>query len=120
MQNSYFEAVEQLVDTSTRVVQVLLSDSTGHLEIYPTSRSLPNLQEFINRRLRPIGVLGLQGSRVAFAFKEELPENTICAIGTAYGAYINALLGPDAADQIERAEISELTRLYTLPDDRMN
>lgn len=127
---SYIERYTEVVLNSNIAVMVLLNQDNTDMEFWrlkpcqAAESELTTRAEFAARKLRPVGVAGLQGTTPAVALKEPLDPAVVGAIGTAFAEYIRALIGDSVAMQIEERqkgdEVSWLDRLHQLPDARVN
>ncbi len=112
--------IEQAADVcaSADVSAILLLSADGQdIELWHLrpqgARTSP--EEFAMRQLRIVGAVGLHGMTPRFTFKESLPLFTFRAFGKAFADYVRSLLGETCAEQLE---ISELERMYSMPDPR--
>ena len=72
------------------------------------------------RGLRSVGVIGLCGVSPRIALKEPLEPEQVYTLAGAFLEYLHVLYADSFAAHQEAAEFSELERLYTLPDTRLN
>ena len=124
---SYTERATQVACESQVVVMVLLNADNTDLELWPVkplqnAAALTTPEEFAARKLRPVGMVGLQGTMARVVFKEPLESHVVDAIAMAFTEHVRFLLGNNIAVQVEEQkgdEVAWLERLYSLPDTRM-
>lgn len=110
---------------SAIAVQVLLSHDNNDME-FLLLRPVPvhlsarfSEEEFTARQLRFVGIVGLSGLNAKCAFEEPLDERVVSTIASAFIEYTRALLTQSSfGDYLAQAEVTELERLYALPDTR--
>lgn len=97
---------------------LLLSEDGLDIELWPLRPDgvLTSREEFNRRQLRIVGAVGLHGMKPVFALKEPLPITAIAAFGMAFADFVRSRLGQNFTEQIE---ISELDRIFALPDIRL-
>lgn len=104
------------------VLQVLLSESNDDLEfvaMHSAAQPFPITREdFAARKLRSVGVIGLRGLAPARAFKEPLAPSVVDGISTAFLVYVQTVLGNSFHEHAAKAELTELERMFALPDPR--
>jgi len=125
---TYSERAKQIVHDCGIAVMVLLSQDGSDLEMLPLrprplpASELPTAEAFTARRLRPVGIIGLCGTRGMCAFKELLSEAVVAALGVSFGEYVHALIGDRVAAQLVELqkgdEVSWIEQLHKLPDTR--
>ncbi|HEX4032527.1 MAG TPA: hypothetical protein VHX20_19340 [Terracidiphilus sp.] len=113
---------------SQLVLQVLLSPDNDDIELVcitaaSAGRPFPiTAEDFTARKLRSVGCvgvsLGLDGFTPHVALIEPLEPHVINAMGCALTEYIRVLVGNALIEQIALAEVTELERMYVLPDSR--
>jgi hypothetical protein len=121
---------DDLAAEASVLVQVLLGSAPGDME-FRAIAPIPATAEMdadLRRRwpvrgLRPVGFLGLVGGTPRAVFSEPLPDEQVQALAVAFGVYIgslvkSALTADNFPAEIERAEVSELQRMYAMPDNR--
>jgi hypothetical protein len=96
---------------------LLLSEDGLDLELWPLrpEGKLTSREEFNRRQLRIVGAVALRGMQPTFALKEPLSITAVAAFGMAFADYVRHVLGENFTKQIE---ISELDRIFALPDTR--
>lgn len=128
MQPYMERAAEIALNSSTSIcVLVLLSRNNRDLELWgllPRRAIFTTPEEFANRQLRSVGVVGLQGATARCAFKEPIADPVLNAIADAFAEYVRVMMpGADFAAQM-RAEsesgdfVAWANGLWTLPDVR--
>lgn len=125
----YLRHAENVVAQSSIAVMVLLNADNSDMEFWRLRPSVPEgaltpAVEFVARKLRPVGVVGLSGSTPLVAFKEPLSPPVVQAIAFAFLEYLRVLIGQSFAEQTQSQqkgdEVEWLWRLRSLPDTRMN
>lgn len=98
---------------------LLCSADNQDIELWPLNprSAWTPLKEFNRRQLRIVGAVGLHGMQPKFCFKEALPLSVFEAFGQCFANHVHSLLDANFAT---RMEISELGRIYAIPDDRLN
>jgi hypothetical protein len=122
---TYMEKAAHAVAESSVAVMVLLSRDNTDAEfvaLKPREAAFTSPEEFTARMLRPVGVIGLQGTQPWCAFKEPLGSPVVNSLATAFLEYIHVLLGQGQgfAEQMEAVEIAELERVWSIADTRPN
>lgn len=124
---TYTERAVQLGVNSSIAVYVLMGSSPQDVEFLPLKPRMADeamLAElktrWAGRSLRSVGVIGLVGTTPQCALEEPLEPDQITGLGAAFLAYLHVILSDSFAAQQETVEISELERLYSLPDTRLN
>jgi hypothetical protein len=115
------------VAESSVAVMVLLNPDDTDMEFWPLKPrevALTPPAEFTARRLRPVGIIGLQGAQAVCAFKEPLDTPVVNSLAMAFLEYIRVMLGRSFTAQTEERqkgdEVGWLERLHLLPDMRIN
>ncbi len=98
---------------------LLLSEDGLDIELWPLrpEAALTSREEFTRRQLRIVGAVGLRGMKPVFALKEPLSIHAVAAFGIAFADYVCVRLSENFTEHIE---ISELDRIFALPDTRLN
>jgi hypothetical protein len=125
---TYEKRRDELAINSSILVGVLLGDTPGDMEFIPI-RPQPATDEmreelrlrWPGRNLRGVGYIGLVGGAPQLVLAEPLAAVQVEALAVAFAAYIGCLLksaltSDRFAAEIERAEISELERIYAYSD----
>lgn len=125
-QTPYSGRSKEVVKSASIAAMVFLNEANTDMEIWlvrpqPTPESnLMTAEAIVDRKLREVGVIALNERGLPQAsFKESLPAVVISAIAAGFSEYIRVLIGQKLTEQLEAAEISELERLYSLPDKRL-
>jgi hypothetical protein len=115
---------KQVVLDSSIAVMVLLSPENTDMEFWllrPHMDARTSREDFDARRLRSVGVIGLQGVTPACAFKEPLDAQIVNGIAGAFLEYIRVLIGQCFVNEHHTGDaVGWLDRLYLLPDSRAN
>lgn len=125
----YMERAAEVMQESRIAVMVLLSSDNSDMEMWAlrpyalthAKRTPP--EEFAERKLRTVGVIGFAGLRTKCAFHEPLDDSTVQAISAAFLEYVRVFLGSNYTARVreqEIAEIAALEALWTLEDPRPN
>lgn len=118
----YIERAARVAAGSSVAVEILLSAENDDIEIVmlrPQAASYVSREEFIARRLRPVGVCGLQGLRPVCAFREPLDPSTVDAIAGAFLTYVRSLMqAATPANAYTDDSTAWCERLYALEDPR--
>jgi hypothetical protein len=127
---TYEHRRDELVINSSICVGVLLGDMPGDMEFVPirpqpaTDAMREELRSrWPGRGLRGVGYIGLVDGAPKLALNEPLDGVQVEALAAAFAVYIATLVkcamaSDGFAVQIERAEVSELERLFAMPDPR--
>lgn len=125
---SYEERRDELAINSSVLVGVLLGDTPNDVEFVPIrpQPATDSMREDLRmrwpgRNLRGIGYIGLVGGMPQLVLSEPLDDSQVGALADAFAAHIgtlvrSALTANGFAAEIERAEISELERIYAYND----
>ena len=118
---TYQQRAEQAVRDSSLAVMVLLNPDNTDAEFVQCGPDRPFIsrEQFTARRLRQVGVVTLKNLQPAVTLREALPPDVVMAIATDYLEYLRVYLQRSFAEQMEAAEVSELFRLFALPDTRL-
>jgi hypothetical protein len=126
---TYSERSTQLAVDASVAVLVLLGTAPDDMEFIPLKPKMATEESMLmaelrarwpGRGLRSVGVIGLCGTSPRCAFKEPLETQQISALAAAFLVYLDVLFRESFAAQTEKAELSELERLFNLPDPRAN
>ena len=123
---TYIEKAALAVADSSVAVMVLLNhDNTdaAFVALKPHQADFISPDEFTARRLRPVGVFGLQGLQPVCAFKEPLEAPVVNGLATAFLEYVRVMLGDSEMQPAEPRiddSVTWLERLHALPDSRLN
>ena len=119
---TYLDRAARVACESQLAVQVLLSranDDIAFVRLVPSAGpAYMPAEEFTARQFRSVGIIGLCGLSPRIVFKEPLEDGVAEAIGAAFTAYVQTLIGEQFASQMQAAELAELERLFMLPDTR--
>jgi hypothetical protein len=127
---TYDERRDHLALSSSIMVQVLLGHAPGDMEfvaLKPRPASAEMWEElharWPGRGLRLAGTIGLVDGAPQLVLKEPLDGVQVETLAVAFAVYIgalvkNAMTADNFAAEIERAEVSELERMYAHPDYR--
>jgi hypothetical protein len=117
-------AAHAVAESSVAVMVLLNHDNTDaeFVALKPREVAFTSPEEFTARKLRPVGVIGLQGTQPWCAFKEPLDSPVVNSLATAFLEYIHVLLGQGQgfAEQMEAVEIAELERVWSIADTHPN
>jgi hypothetical protein len=125
---TYSERLDQLALSSSIMVQVLLGRTPGDMEFVPLKPRPASAEmweglhaQWPGRGLRLAGSIGLVDGAPQLVLKEPLGAVQVEALAVAFAAYIgclvkSALTADTFAAEIERAEVSELERIYAYSD----
>jgi hypothetical protein len=128
MTATYEQLRDELAINSAILVAVLLGDKRNDMEFVPirpqpaTDAMREDLRSrWPGRNLRGVGYIGLVGGMPQLVLSEPLEDSQVGALADAFGAHIgslvkSALTADSFAAEIERAEISELERIYAYND----
>jgi hypothetical protein len=101
---TYTEKSRNIANEASIAVMVLLNPDATDSEFWPLKPAaqspLTSETEFAARKLRPVGVVGLCGTKAQSAFKELLPDPVVRAIGTAFIEYVRVSLGQGFVEQL--------------------
>ncbi len=122
------KAAQAVADSSVAVMVLLNHDNTdaAFVALKPRQADFIPPDEFTARRLRPVGVVGLQGLQPVCAFKEPLEAPVVNGLAVAFLEYVRVMLGgsfemhPAEPEPCIDDSVAWLSRLYALPDTRMN
>lgn len=125
---TYSEQSSQIALECPLVVLVLMGAAPGDAEFLPIRPKAfdENMRADLKARwpgrgLRSVGLVGLSSDmKPICAFKEPLEPEQVSALAGAFLAYIHVLFCDSFTAQVEAAEIQELGRLMSLPDNRVN
>jgi hypothetical protein len=128
---TYEHRRDDLVINSSICVGVLLGDMPGgDMEFVPirpqpaTDAMREDLRSrWPGRGLRGVGYIGLVGGAPKLVLQEPLDAVQVEALAVAFAVYIatlvkSAMTSDGFAVEIERAEVSELERMFAMPDTR--
>jgi hypothetical protein len=128
---TYEERRDTLAVNSSILVQVMLGGARGDAEfslVYPRPANAVAMEEELRARwpgrgLRAVGFIGLVNMQPQLVLKEPLGDVQVQALAVAAGVYFGTLIKAAMTSgsftaEIERAEVSELERLYAMPDFR--
>ncbi|WP_158785746.1 hypothetical protein [Granulicella sp. L46] len=125
---TYEHRRDELVINSSICVGVLLGDMPGDMEFVPirpqpaTDAMREELRSrWPGRGLRGVGYIGLVDGAPQLALSEPLDGGQLEALADAFAAHIgiivkSAMTTGSFAAEIERAEVSELERIYAYSD----
>lgn len=128
---SYEERRDHLAANASILVQVLLADAPGDMEFVPLAprpASAALWHELTwqpGRGLRVVGVIGLVDGAPQLVSNELLDARQIESLAVAFGVYMGSLVksamtADSFTHEIERAEVSELERMFSVPDSQLN
>jgi len=121
---AYRERATQLALDASVAVQVLMGapDDVEFIPLKPSPANAAMLADIAarwpGRGLRSVGVIGLCGVTPCCALKEPLEPEQVSVLSDAFLAYLHALYCDRIAAHLERAEVQELTRVWSLGDPR--
>ena len=127
---TYDERRDQLALDSSIMVQVLLGHAPGDMEFVPLKprpasddRWTELRAQWPGRGLRLVGTIGLVDGAPKLALREPLDAVQVDALAVAFAVYVGALVkeamtSDGFAAEIERAEVSELQRMFAMTDPR--
>jgi hypothetical protein len=125
---TYDERRDELAINSSILVGVLSGDTPGDMEFVPirpqpaTDAMREELRlRWPGRNLRGVGYIGLVGGMPQLVLSEPLEDRQVGALADAFAAHIgtlvkSAMTAGSFAAEIERAEVSELERIYAYSD----
>lgn len=121
---TYEERCSHLLADASIAVAVLLNAERTDMEMVPlVPRPLGDSEvaaRIAGRGLRPVGIVGISGTEPRSAFEEPLDLHVVNVLASAFLEYLRVLLGESLQKQSKALEISELARLFSLPDARSN
>ncbi|MGA7257950.1 MAG: hypothetical protein WBX09_15005 [Terracidiphilus sp.] len=116
---TYLDQAKQIAVESDIAVLVGLNPDNQDVEFTMVRPQLQTTHtpkaEYVARRLRPVGIVGLKGLTPMSAFREPLGMDTVNRLASAFLEYCRVLLGGSLSAMVE---VAELNRLWNVPDTR--
>lgn len=128
---TYEERRDNLAINSSIFVQVMLGNASGDMEfslVRPRPANADVMEEELRakwpgRGLRAVGFVGLVDGAPQLVLKAPISAAEVEVLAIAFGGYVATLIkqsmsAENIGAELERAEVSELERLYAMPDSR--